>query len=344
VSAAATPGRRGSGGRGGPPTLRPMLAGGSGWPTGAERYQIEPKLDGQRLIVRIDRGGVVDLRTRNANDATSSYPELARPPDALADRSAVLDGEAVAFDAAGRTDFQRLQARMHVRHPPASLLAEVPIAFVVFDVLWLDGELLVERAQTQRRAVLEGLRVEGGVWQVSPILHGERDDLLAGCRALGLEGLMAKRRDAPYLPGERSSAWVKVKVRRQREFVVGGWAAGAGSRQGHLGSLAIGYVDPQARVGLLEGPALRYAGQVGSGLNQSLITQLEVAFARYGRDASPFIDTPAQPKLHFVAPLLVVEVAFAEVTHAGTLRHPTLLGLRPDVLASEVGWDDELAH
>ena len=119
-------------------------------------------------------------------------------------------------------------------------------------------------------------------------------------------------------------------MRREREFVVGGWAEGA---KGGIGSLAIGYV---------EADGLRYVGQVGSGLSGKLAHELEAAFARYRRDESPFVNTPKVPPLQFVAPLLVVQVAFAEVTQTGTLRHPVLLGIRNDVLPTEVVWDDEL--
>jgi bifunctional non-homologous end joining protein LigD len=318
-----------------------MVAGGHGWPSNLARYQLEPKFDGQRIMARLVDGRV-ELRSRNGNDATPAYPELRVPPVELADRAAVLDGEVVAFDAQGRTDFQLLQSRMHVRGPSARLQAEVPVVFVVFDVLWLDGASLLERRQDGRREVLEGLGLTGSCWQQAPQLTGEPQDLLAGCLAVGLEGIMAKRADAPYRPGQRSASWVKIKVRREREFVVGGWCQGEGSRDGTIGSLAVGYVDPGAD--LLEGPALRYVGQVGSGLSDALIAELQTAFDRFARAESPFLDAPTYLGIHYVAPLLVVQVAFAEQTHNGTLRAPTLKGLRTDVAAADVGWDDELAY
>jgi bifunctional non-homologous end joining protein LigD len=323
-----------------PPVLAPMAAGGHGWPSDLSRYQLEPKFDGQRIVARVVGGGV-ELRSRNAKDTTTVYPELRVPPGPVVDRSAVLDGEVVAFDPQGRIDFQLLQSRMHVRQPSARLQADVPVVFVVFDVLWLDGTSLIERRQDDRRDVLEGLGLSSTSWQQAPLLRGQPEDLLAGCVAVGLEGIMAKRVDAPYRPGQRSASWVKIKVRRQREFVVGGWCPGEGSRAATIGSLAVGYVDPGAD--LLDGPALRYVGQVGSGLSGVLISELHTAFDRFAQAESPFLDIPTYLDIHFVAPLLVVQVAFAELTRAGTLRAPTLKGLRTDVAAADVGWDAELA-
>jgi bifunctional non-homologous end joining protein LigD len=251
----------------------------------------------------------------------------------------------VAFEASGRPDFGLLQHRMHVRHPSPALLSEVPAVLVVFDVLWLEGEVLVPRSQTERRSQLEALALGGPSWQTTPVLDGDPQDLLAGARTLGLEGLVAKQRDAPYRPGQRSDAWIKVKWRCEREFVVGGWSEGEGNRRGSIGSLAIGYVDPSCSgADLLERPVLRYVGQVGSGLSSALAAELAAAFERYATPTGPFIDPPSLPRLHWVAPLLVVQVAYAEVTAAGTLRHPTLLGLRDDVDPQDVGWDEELAR
>jgi bifunctional non-homologous end joining protein LigD len=318
-----------------------MLAGGSGMPTQPDLFQFEPKLDGERVVIRV-WGDHLDLRTRNGNIVTDAYPELAGLPKSFAGRALVLDGEIVAFDETGRTDFQRLQARMHVRRPAAKLVAEVPVVVGVFDALWVDGESLVALTQVERRARLEGLGEPGAGWQRIPVLAGDPQDLVTASAAVGLEGLMAKRLDAPYRPGQRSPAWVKIKFRHEREFVVGGWLDGEGRRRGRVGSLAIGYVDgAEDPAALLERPILRYVGQVGSGLSEKLLTELAEAFSRFGRDQTPFLNPPPLP-LHWVSPLLVVQVAFAEMTRAGTLRAPSLLGVRTDVAPEAVGWDEEL--
>ncbi len=325
------------------PRLLPMLAGGMGVPPHPENYQLEPKLDGQRVVVTVEDGRVT-LTNRRGGEITA-YPEISGLAGALAGRAAVLDGEVVTFDAEGRTSFQRLQRRMHVTHPSSHLVSECPVVFVAFDVLWLDGESMVGRPQRERRTVLDGLALAGPSWQCAPVLNASPAEALEACRTLGLEGFMAKRRDAAYQPGRRSSAWWKVKCMRRRELVVGGWSAGHGGRASSIGSLALGCFD----VGLEEAerrgrPAeLIYVGQAGSGLTDAMIAQLRALFDQIALADSPFA-APPPLALHFVRPMLVVEVAFTEVTEEGLLRHPSIKGLRTDIVAGEVVVDDELAR
>ncbi|MFP5319220.1 MAG: non-homologous end-joining DNA ligase [Acidimicrobiia bacterium] len=314
-----------------------MLAGGNGVPPNPSGYQFELKLDGQRIIALVGSDGVV-LTNRRGGEITSHYPELAGLAEALAPHSAVLDGEVVTFNDKGLTSFQRLQRRMHVAQPSQRLVAETPVVFVAFDLLWLDGELLVDRPQRERRRALEDLGIKGPHWQTAPVLDATPDELLEACREAGLEGFMAKKDDAPYLPGRRSSAWWKVKCGRRREFVVGGWSTGSGSRQESIGSLALGCYDTADE----EKQRLFYVGQAGSGLNEEMIRQLQKLFAQIGVPESPFVNRPPL-KLHFVRPMLVVEIAYTEVTEGGTLRQPSIKGLRTDVVASEVIWDEEIA-
>lgn len=320
-----------------PPRLLPMLAAGNGVPPNPSGYQFEPKLDGQRIVVLASPDGVV-VTNRRGGEITGTYPELAGMAEALAPHSVVLDGEVVAFNEKGQTSFQRLQRRMHVIKPPARLLADTPVAFVAFDVLWLDGELLVDRPQTERRQVLDGLGIKGRAWQTAPVLDAAPEELLEACRQAGLEGFMAKKLDAPYSVGRRSTAWWKVKCGRRREFVVGGWSSGQGSRQESIGSLALGCYDTADA----DTQRLFYVGQAGSGLNDEMIRQLQKLFEQITLPASRFVNPPPL-KLHFVRPMLVVEIAYTEVTEAGTLRQPSIKGLRTDVIAGEVTWEDEIA-
>ncbi len=321
---------------GSPPRLLPMLAGGNGIPADPSAYQLEPKFDGVRVIAIVEPGSVV-VTNRKGGEVTSHYPELVGMADALAPHAGVLDGEVVTFDEKGRTSFQRLQRRMHVVDPSTRLMADTPVVFVAFDVLWLDGESLVDRPQTERRQVLDGLAIKGPHWQTAPVLDATPDELLEACRQAGLEGFMAKRLDAPYLPGRRSTAWSKVKCGRRREFVVGGWSTGTGSRADSIGSLALGCYDTADE----EAQRLFYVGQAGSGLNGDMIRQLQKLFGQIAQPASPFVNRPPL-KLQFVRPMLVVEVAYNEVTEGGTLRQPSIKGLRTDVIATEVTWDDEI--
>ena len=325
------------------PRLLPMLAGGNGIPPNPEGYQLEPKLDGQRVIAVVERSAVT-LTNRRGGEITATYPELAGLAAALSTHDAVLDGEVVAFNDRGQTSFQRLQRRMHVIQPPARLLVDTPVVYATFDVLWLDGELLVGCPQAERRRILEGLGIGGPSWQTAPVLDATPDELMEACRHLGLEGFMAKRLDAPYQPGRRSPAWWKVKCGRRREFVVGGWSTGQGSRQESIGSLALGCYDLSQEEAERQGrrPRLFYVGQAGSGLTEDMIGQLSRLFGQISIATSPFENKPPV-KLHYVRPMLVVEAAYSEVTESGTLRQPSLKGLRTDVVAGEVTWDEEIA-
>ena len=321
------------------PRLLPMLAGGTGIPPNPSAYQLEPKLDGVRVIALVG-DGVVTLLNRKGGDISSHYPEVGGLAAELAPHAAVLDGEVVTFNERGQTSFQRLQRRMHVAQPTGRLVAETPVVYAAFDVLWLDGESLVDLPQAERRRRLDGLSIKGRAWQTAPVLDATPEELLEACRQAGLEGFMAKRLDAPYQPGRRSMAWWKVKCGRRREFVVGGWSSGSGSRAESIGSLAMGCYDTADEAT----QRLYYVGQAGSGLNEEMIRQLQTLFAQIGAPAPPFVNPPGPPlRLHYVRPLLVAEIAYTEVTEGGTLRQPSIKGLRTDLVASEVVWDDEVA-
>lgn len=317
-----------------PPVLAPMLCGTGDLPSCLDDWVLEPKWDGVRTIATSNRGRL-SLTSRRGNDVTAAYPELS----GLAERigvPAVLDGEIVALDEAGRPSFERLQRRMHVRHPSPDLVAEVPVHLVAFDLLWIDGELLVPLAQSARRRRLEDL---AGVVTVTPGLNADDgpDALLADCKRIGLEGFVAKKQDSPYTPGRRSPCWLKVKSVCRREVVVGGWEEGEQGRAGRIGSLAVGWVDPAHAGAWPDGPCLRWAGQVGSGLSEALLAQLQPVVERFAVPDSPFLDAPRVPHVRWLQPLLVVEVAYREVTTAGTLRHPVLKGLRSDLAPVDVG-------
>ncbi|MFN2505440.1 MAG: ATP-dependent DNA ligase [Acidimicrobiales bacterium] len=325
-----------------PPVLAPMLAGTTGMPTDPTGWIFEPKWDGVRGVGRFWSGRCT-ITSRLGNDVTAGYPELAALAVALGDHAVVVDGEIVAFDDRGRPSFERLQSRMHVRNPSRALMARVPVLYVVFDLLWLDGRLLTGEPLLERRRQLEALQLKGANWQTSSLLPGVPDDeMLQACRDVGLEGYLGKFGSSVYTAGKRSKAWTKVKCVRQREFVVGGWSEGSGGRSGQIGSLAVGWVDPDVPAPPGHPFALRYAGQVGSGLSELLLRHLGGAFKDLVTETSAFVRPPPVPPLHFVRPNLVVEVMFNEMTTAGVLRQPSLKGLRDDVDPASVGWTEEL--
>jgi bifunctional non-homologous end joining protein LigD len=291
-------------------------------------WAYEMKWDGMRALVGID-GGDVWLTSRAGNDATGRFPEIARIADALGSVDALLDGELVALDDHNVPSFERLQPRMqaHGRTAVEKGMASQPVVFMVFDVLWLAGHSTCELPYTERRTLLERLELAGPSWQTPPTTFGGGDDVLATSRALGLEGVVAKRVDSVYRPGRRSDAWRKVKTTLGQELVVGGWLPGAGRLEGQLGSLLVGHHDHEG---------LQFAGRVGSGIDATARERLTRALAPLRRDDSPFVATPKLPSPRWVEPELVVEVAFHEWTSQGVLRAPRYKGLRDDKPAADV--------
>ncbi|HSR24401.1 MAG TPA: non-homologous end-joining DNA ligase, partial [Candidatus Eisenbacteria bacterium] len=316
-----------------PDTIRPMLATTGELPAGDEqrRWAFEMKWDGVRAVVYVDRG-TVRVLTRNDREVAATYPELRGLAEALGARRVVLDGEIVAFDDTGRPSFGTLQQRMHVQRPSASLRAQVPVTFLAFDVLYLDGESLLGRTYDERRAVLESLGLDGPHWATPPAFEGDGEAARRASREQGLEGVLAKRRDSAYEPGRRSRSWVKVKHFLTQEVVIGGWKPGEGRRSGGIGSLLLGVHDAETG-------ELRYAGHVGTGFTVRMLDDLERRLARMGRKTPPFTDEVPRAQARdarWVTPALVGEVAFAEWTRDGRLRHPSWQGLRPDKSAGEV--------
>jgi bifunctional non-homologous end joining protein LigD len=289
-----------------------------------DAWAFEVKLDGVRGIAYID-GDEFALESRNTSEITARYPELAGLPESVGGRRMILDGEVVAPDDKGRPSFQRLQRRMHVTDPHAvtRLVTEVPIAFLVFDVLWLDDDSTMELPYATRRRMLEDLDIRGPAWQTPASHVGGGDALLAGVRAQGLEGLMAKRLDSPYLPGRRTRTWLKIKAKRRQELVVGGWCPGEGRRANSIGALMVGYwADPDRLV---------YAGNVGTGFTDAELDRLSAVLQPLRRETCPFTAVPPGRRgAVWVEPEVVVEVEFTEWTDEGTLRHPSYKGQRND--------------
>lgn len=276
----------------------------------------EEKYDGIRLIAVKD-GGRVRLLTRNDKDRTADFLDVAAALAALPAPTLVLDGEAVVFDAAGVSRFQLLQRRE----------VSAPV-YVVFDCLHARGRDLTREPLHARRAALEAEVRPGPRLQVARRLAGDGLAAFAEARRRGLEGLIGKDPESPYLPGVRSPAWRKVKVRAEEEFVVGGFTAPRGGRH-HLGALLVGAWD---------GEALRYAGKVGTGFTDATLADLHGRLSSLAREQSPFVDAPAARDVTWVQPRLVAQLGFTERTGDGKLRHPVYLGLRDDKPAADVRW------
>jgi bifunctional non-homologous end joining protein LigD len=310
-----------------PGDLKPMLATTGALPTG-EGWAYEFKWDGVRAIGTVD-GGRLRLMSRNSLDVTAAYPELRDAAESLGATQVVLDGEIVALDPdTGVPDFGRLQSRMHVRNTAQArrLAKDYPVAWFVFDVLYLDGHSLIDLPYSERRERLEALELP---FPVPPSFSGDGDAVLAASAEQGLEGVMAKRCDAKYRPGMRTRDWIKVKNVRRQEVVIGGWEPGEGNREGSIGALLIGVYD---------GDTLQYAGQVGTGFTAKTLKDLQKRLQPLERDTSPFEAVPRQyaKTAHWVDPVLVAEVDFGHWTKDGRMRHPSYKGLRDDKEAREV--------
>ena len=314
-----------------PNEIRPMLACPGKLPRGERAFAYELKWDGVRALAYCEPGRV-RLESRNLRDVTSQYPEVTRAlREALGAREALLDGEVVAFDEAGRPDFQLLQRRMHLASDAAvrRRMADTPATYLAFDVLHLDGRSLMELPYAERRQRLEELDLGSGPHLQTPANHrGDGRALLELTRERGLEGLVAKRLDSTYQPGRRSRAWIKVKNVRTTELVVGGWLRGQGGREGRLGALLVGYYDADGE--------LRYAGRVGTGFTDRTLDDLARILEPLHRKGSPFAGRQPPKEAVYVDPELVAQVEFNEWTRAGTLRAPSYKGLREDVDAAEV--------
>jgi bifunctional non-homologous end joining protein LigD len=315
-----------------PSGLRPMRARLSKLPRSEDVYAFEIKWDGVRALAYAS-GEEVRLESRTGRDISAQFPEGEALGAQLGKRQAVLDGELVAFDGQGRPSFQRLQGRIHLASE--ALVRErmklIPVCFVLFDLLHLDGRNTRELGYEERRELLESLELAGESLQTPGYHVGEGKMLLEVSREKGLEGVVAKRLGSVYVPGKRGGAWLKVKNSRSQEVVIGGWVPGKGRRDATLGALLAGYYDEEdgERV-------LRYAGKVGTGFSEEDLARLVQALKPLRRNDSPFTGRQPQREAIFVEPKLVVEVDFGEWTNAGTMRHPAFKGLRTDKRPEEV--------
>jgi bifunctional non-homologous end joining protein LigD len=311
-----------------PEFVEPMLAKSSALPREESEWAFEVKWDGVRAIARSTPEGV-SLRSRNDKDISPAYPELAALRDALGSHEALLDGEIVGFDVEGRPSFEALQARMHQRDEAMVMRLSMasPVTYMVFDLLWLDGESLLDLPYLERRERLADLGIKADRWQTPGFYVGEGTALLAASREQALEGIVGKRLSSKYVPGGRGGSWIKIKNIGRQEFVIGGWTEGKGSRSRGIGALQIGVYDDGA---------LRYAGGVGTGFTEAELDRLAGLLGPLERGESPF-EGPQPPKgAHFAEPELVCEVEFTAWTREGALRHPSYKGLREDKAAIEV--------
>ena len=290
-------------------------------------WTYEVKFDGYRALLMKDDARL-QIRSRNDKDLTRAYPSIAAAARRLNAQRAIVDGEIVAVDAEGRPSFQALQHRgAHPRHA---------IVFYAFDLLHLDGKDLTRAPLQQRRARLPGVLNESGIL-LSAELPGTAREVVDAVTRLGLEAVIAKRRSSRYVPGERNSAWVKLKLDRQQEFVIGGYRPGPHG----VDALLVGYYE--------EG-GLRFAGTVRAGFTPHVRREVFARLKPLELERCPFVDLPNSRASHWgggvtpeqmqamrwLKPTLVAKIRFVEWTGEGHLRHAAFLGLRTDERASNI--------
>ena len=316
------------------PPAKPMLATLTGEEFDDEEWGFEPKWDGIRAIALCDEE--TRLITRNDKDVTVAYPELRRLHEQTVALETMLDGEIVAFED-GVPSFQRLQQRMHLRDQGKieEIARRIPVVYIVFDLLFLDGKDLTGRPLEERRRLLEEIIVPSDQTQVSPLTEGAGIALFGAAKEQGLEGIMAKRLSSTYVPGDRSKDWLKVKVTFDADVVIVGWTEGEGSRAGSLGSLMMAVYDDGE---------LRYVGNVGTGFKTRSLPELYDRLVALDETEPPFPQEvlrfrPELRRAHWVGPSLVAVVEHRGITTAGRLRSPSFKGFREDKNPEECTFD-----
>lgn len=288
-----------------------------GPPDDGPEWAAELKWDGLRTQLATD-GTTTLLRSSRGRDITAQFPELDGFGRHLG-AAAVLDGELVVFEG-DRPSFPRVLQRLNTDRHNERTMTDNPAVYIVFDLLVLDGNPLVDLPYRTRRQVLTDLVADGPSWRVSPSIPGGASRLLELARERDLEGIVIKRLDSTYRPGSRTTAWRKVKIRLRQEFVVGGWLAGQGSLEDGIGSLVLG---------VWQGSDLVMAGLAGSGLTDPIRRALLDRMVE--RPTPPFVSVPALDRRPtWVEPELVIEAEFGDWPAEGMLRHPVFIGLRDD--------------
>lgn len=306
-----------------PDSLPPMMAS-VREPFSHPDWLFEPKLDGIRSVAHVS-GGEARLYSRRGTDLTATYPGLVAALAAQPVAEAVFDGEICAFDERGVPSFELLQQRMNLAGEldVAAAEARVPVTYMAFDLLHLDGFDLTGAVLEERKEALARVLAPVGPISLVEHLQAEGREAYDGAVALGLEGVVAKRRGSRYLPGKRSDSWAKIKDRKTAEFVVAGFTRGEGLREPTFGALLLAALDDDG--------ALTYRGRAGGGFTDAMLADLRPRLDALATEASPFTETPPEAEgATFVRPEMVVEVEYTEVTSQGLLRAPVFKRLRPD--------------
>jgi bifunctional non-homologous end joining protein LigD len=311
-----------------PHMLRPMLATLIDKPFESKDWVYEIKFDGYRALAFIDKGGL-RLVSRNQNDMTTDFPELAALPKHINAKQAIVDGEICVLDDQGRPSFSLMQQRtgFDFQKPRRRTnTGGLPLVYYAFDLVYLDGHSLLRADLEKRKELLQGVLRTDDIFRYSEHFAGMGMKLFEAAKQKGLEGILAKKRNSCYVQ-KRSSEWLKIKITQQQECVIGGYTDPRGSRE-NFGSIVLGLYDKQGR--------LVPVGQAGSGFTQKTHAEMWKQLKKLETDKSPFAAKPDSTRgLHYIKPVLVAEIKFTEWTHEGLkgglkMRAPVFLGLRMD--------------
>lgn len=284
-------------------------------------WLFEIKWDGVRAIATVTPGAPPSVHSRTGRDLLAQFPELTELHRAFGRGPFIVDGEIVALDRQGRSSFQRLQPRLNRRSSDPALERSVPATFAVFDLLYAGRKDLRSSPLEERKAALQRLVRDGAPHvMLSKHVIGSGKKLYGLAKRQALEGIIAKRRDSPYLE-RRSRLWLKIKTHLEQEVVIGGWTEPRGSRE-QFGALILGVYDRGA---------LRYVGHVGTGFDRALLDVVMRKMKPLATARCPFAERPpSNAPSHWVRPALVAEVKFGEWTDEGIMRQPVFVGLRDD--------------
>lgn len=312
-----------------PPNFTPMLAHGGYEPFDARGWWFEPKFDGVRTLLYIE-GESVRLISRTGRDQTANYPELSRLYRRVNAINAVIDGEIVATDEDGRTSFELLQQRMNLSSPAdiERVRKKIPVELVAFDVLWLDGQNLMEQPLSDRRERLKEVVMEDKGLRLVYWVPDDGKRFYEAAQGLGLEGVIGKRASSKYLPGRRSDDWRKIKILKRQDCVILGCTPGQKGRSGAFGALLLGaYRDGK----------LIWVGQVGTGFTDRMLKIVldRLSGLETDRPSIPDAELRKVKGARWVRPELVCEVEYLQMTAGGKLRAPSFKGLRPDKLPED---------
>ncbi len=303
--------------------IRPMMAK-TGEPFDSGDFIFEPKWDGLRALL-FKHDNRIELQNRNLRDVTAGYPELQELKSSIKAKAAVIDGEAVVLNPKGLPDFGQMQNRFGISDATRAeiLRKTIPVTYVAFDLLHLNGKDLISKPLEERKARLKSILREGPHLLFGDHIEREGRRFYKEASKRGFEGIIAKRRDSPYLPGIRADSWVKVKGAKTLDCVIVGFTQGEGSRASSFGALVAAVHDRKGQ--------LQHIGNVGGGFNNrglEEITSMLSKLVRKRRVIEGPVEAPSP--ITWVRPRLVCEVKYASITHDKKLRFPRFNRLRTD--------------